>query len=56
VNKTSVLEALKNKTFTDLEDGLQYQCTREKSVDCIVTQNKADFVGSKYLFTYLLNF
>ena len=29
------------------EDGLQYQCALEESVDCIITRNKKDFFGSK---------
>ncbi|WP_436411390.1 hypothetical protein [Treponema vincentii] len=46
-NKESILNALKNKTFPDFEDGLQYQCALEESVDCIITRNKKDFFGSK---------
>jgi len=31
----------------NFEDGLQYQCALEESVDCIITRNKKDFFGSK---------
>ena len=46
-NKESILQALRNNNFTDFEDGLQYQCALEESVDCIITRNKKDFSGSK---------
>ena len=39
-DKESVLHALKNKAFPDFEDGLQYQCALEESVDCIITRNR----------------
>ena len=39
-DKESVLHALKNKAFPDFEDGLQYQCALEESVDCIITRNQ----------------
>mgnify|MGYP000142933370 FL=1 len=45
-NKESILHALRNKTFPDFEDGLQYQCALEETVDCIITRNKKDFLGS----------
>ena len=46
-DKKSVLRALENKEFTDLEDGLQYQCAVEENVDFIITRNKKDFRASK---------
>ena len=42
-----MLHALENKEFTDLEDGLQYQCAVEENVDFIITRNKKDFLASK---------
>ena len=39
-NKESILYALRNKTFPDFEDGLQYQCALKESVDCIITRNQ----------------
>ena len=42
-NKERILHALRNKTFPDFEDGLQYQCALEETVDCIITRNKKRF-------------
>ena len=46
-DKRSVLRALENKEFMDLEDALQYQCALEENADFIITRNKKDFLASK---------
>ena len=46
-DKRSVLRALENKEFMDLEDALQYQCALEENADFIITRNKKDFLASQ---------
>lgn len=41
-----IKEALNQETWTDLEDGLQMQCARERNLDYIVTRNIKDFSDS----------
>lgn len=45
--KSSVINALKNNSFSDFEDSLQHQCALEQIVDCIITRNPQDFINSK---------
>ena len=41
-----IKEALNQETWTDLEDGLQMQCAKERNLDYIVTRNIKDFSDS----------
>ncbi|WP_296665247.1 PIN domain-containing protein [Treponema sp. UBA753] len=46
VDKGKIIHALKNKSFSDFEDGLQNECALSENLDCIITRNKKDFLNS----------
>ena len=41
-----IKDALNQEAWTDLEDGLQMQCAKERTLDYIITRNIKDFSGS----------
>ena len=41
-----IKNALNQESWTDLEDGLQMQCAKERTLDYIVTRNIKDFSNS----------
>lgn len=43
ISQSSVLQALSDENFKDLEDSLQYHCALENNCDCVVTINTKDF-------------
>lgn len=43
----SVVSAIKNDVFKDLEDCLQHKCATEVNADYIITRNINDFKNSK---------
>ena len=47
INKKTILKALDNEDFTDLEDSMQNECAVSSGVDYIVTRNGADFKSEK---------
>ena len=47
VGKETILSALDNEDFSDLEDSLQNECALNTEVDYIVTRNLADFKNTK---------
>lgn len=46
-NRVTVLRAVRNLDFNDIEDSVQNECALSLDVDCIVTRNKKDFAFSK---------
>ena len=47
VEKEKLQAALKNKSFSDFEDGVQYECAISYDVDVIVTRDVKHFENSK---------
>lgn len=47
INKKTILKALDNEDFTDLEDSMQNECAVSSGVDYIVTRNGTDFKSEK---------
>ncbi len=47
IDKTKIISALGNYSFSDIEDCLQMVCAEDSAVDYIVTRNIKDFQGSK---------
>jgi predicted nucleic acid-binding protein len=46
VKKHQLIDALENKVFDDIEDGLQIECAKSVNADYIITRNIDDFTGS----------
>lgn len=47
INKETILSAVDNENFTDLEDSLQNECAIASIVDYIVTRNIEDFKSAQ---------
>ena len=46
IDKSIVLDALKNEKFSDFEDCVQAECAKRVGADYIITRNIKDFVNS----------
>lgn len=46
MNRQSIIQALRDEDFRDLEDSLQYYCAVENECDALVTINSKDFPSS----------
>src|SRR5574344_1328606 len=46
VNRDKLVNAVKNADFSDLEDGIQYECALIQKADYIITRNPKDFKNS----------
>lgn len=46
IHKEIIFDALKDQTFDDLEDRIQYECAQLINTDYIITRNIADFENS----------
>ena len=46
IDKSIVLDALKNEKFSDFEDCVQAECAKRVGADRIITRNVKDFVNS----------
>ncbi|MCM1184089.1 MAG: PIN domain-containing protein [Roseburia sp.] len=47
IDKSKILEALANESFSDFEDCLQMECATAFQADYIITRNSGDFKESK---------
>ena len=47
IDKSKIVSALRNESFSDVEDCLQAECAAAFSADYIVTRNIKDFVNSE---------
>lgn len=45
-NDRTIIRALQNTDFTDIEDSVQNECASSLNADCIITRNKKDFASS----------
>ena len=46
IDRNKIIKALKNESFSDVEDCLQMECAKAFSADYIVTRNVKDFQNS----------
>lgn len=46
INRDKLVNAIKNADFSDLEDGIQYECALIQKADYIITRNPKDFKNS----------
>jgi predicted nucleic acid-binding protein len=53
MNRQSIIQALRDEDFRDLEDSLQYYCAVENECDALVTINTRDFPSSSSIIEVL---
>ena len=47
IDRQKIINCIQNDSFSDFEDGLQFECAKSFSADWIVTRNVEDFADSK---------